>query len=565
MHQIRIMAYALLALALSAVALSAAPVATAAPIRISVIPGSNGVVHAISEPDSQGTRYLGGGFTAFDSWGTGGGGLVDNQTGLVNASFPKVTGTVWASAADGSGGFYIGGLFTAVNGTTRNNLAHINSDGSLDTWNPIANGAVYSLAVSGTTVYLGGAFTTIFQSPRNNVAAVNSTTGAVLSWNPDANSTVRSIAVSESNVYLGGNFTTIGGTTRNKIAAVNNTDGTLTNWNPSATGPFAEFTVIRSIAVSGSTIYLGGAFTAIGGAARNYVAAVNNTDGAATSWNPDANNSVRSIAVSESAVYLGGDFITIGDTTRNNIAAINTDGTLTNWNPNANSTVWSTAVSGSTIYIGGEFTIIGDTTRNNIAAINNTTGAVTSMQLPPAIPAAPIATVQDGKISVSVSPGTAIGGTPGSYTVQTVQDATKTCVVTATTGSCTVTPLTIGTSYTFIAVAQNSGGTSNVSAVSNPVTLPTTVSKAVIPTVKKGKSISLAKINKYAKVKIPKGATVVLTVAKASKKKCAVSKTRVRGIAVGLCKLSIAVTPRATTKVKKPKTVKTQTKVIVIK
>jgi hypothetical protein len=322
--------------------------------------------------------------------------------------------------------------------------------------------------------------------------------------------------------------------------------------------------MIYSTAVSGSTIYIGGDFTAIGGAPRNKVAAIN-TDGTLTNWNPNANSTVKSITVSGSTIYIGGDFITIGDTTRNNVAAINTDGTLTNWNPNANSTVWSTAVSGSTIYIGGEFTTIGDTTRNNIAAINNTTGAVISMQLPPATPAAPIATAQDGKISVSVSPGTAIGGTPSSYTVQTVQDATKTCVVTATTGSCTVTSLTIGTSYTFIAVAQNAGGISSVSAVSNLAILPTTVSKAAIPTVKKGRTISFAKINKYAKVKIPKGATVVLTVAKASKKKCSVSKTKVRGIAIGLCKFSIAVTPRATTKVKKPKTIKTQTKVIVIK
>ena len=130
--------------------------------RISVEPGPNNEVYAISGPDSNGTRYLGGAFTAFDAWGTGGGALVNASTAAVDPAFPKVTGTVYASASDGNGGFYIGGSFSAVDGVTRNNAAHINADGSLDlTWNPNLNSRVYALATSGQTVYLGGNFTTV--------------------------------------------------------------------------------------------------------------------------------------------------------------------------------------------------------------------------------------------------------------------------------------------------------------------------------------------------------------------------------------------------------------------
>ncbi|MEI8397915.1 MAG: hypothetical protein WCG33_02080, partial [Actinomycetes bacterium] len=82
---------------------------------------------------------------------------------------------------------------------------------------------------------------------------------------------------------------------------------------------------------------------------------------------------------------------------------------------------------------------------------------------------------------------------------------------------------------------------------------------------KKGKTISFATINKSAKISIPKGATVVLKVAKSSKSKCSVVKTTVKALAVGTCSLTVAVTPRATTKVKKPKTVTRSTKVIVTK
>ena len=247
----------------------------------------------------------------------------------------------------------------------------------------------------------------------------------------------------------------------------------------------------------------------------------------------------------------------------------------------------SIAVSGSTIYVSGYFTTIGGTTRNGIAAVNNTDGAVVSMQLPPATPATPVATAQNGDISVAVTKGTAIGGTPSSYVVRSVKDATKSCTVTGSTGSCTVSSLANETSYTFIAVATNDGGSSSASVASNavtpkpavvttttvpvattttiPVVTTTTIPKVITPTVKKGKSISFATINKSAKILIPKGATLVLTVPKSSKSKCSVSKTTVKALAVGTCVLSVAVTPRATTKVKKPKTVVTKTKVIVTK
>ena len=100
---------------------------------------------------------------------------------------------------------------------------------------------------------------------------------------------------------------------------------------------------------------------------------------------------------------------------------------------------------------------------------------------------------------------------------------------------------------------------------STPTTPTTMVLKIVTPTVKKGKSISLSTINQSAKIVIPKKATVVMTVSKASKTICSVSKTTVKALAVGTCSLIVAVTPQATTKVKKPKTVKTPVEVIVTK
>ncbi len=422
--------FATAAVASIVVLLSFASVAQAID-RISVLPGFNGPVNAISEPDSNGTRYLGGDFTSFDAWGTGRGALVGASSGDVNPSFPKVTGggdSIYATAADGSGGFYIGGYFTCIGPNTsglcdgaddvpRNRAAHINADGSVDpSWNPNLNGGVQAIAVSGSNVYLGGNFTTVGGATRNRAAAVGTdgtltgwnpnldggvlaigvsgsnvylggyftivggaarnyaaavgTDGTLTSWNPDLNNRVNAIGVSGSNVYLGGNFTTVGGATRNRAAAVG-TDGALTSWNPNLNSD------VNAIGVSGSNVYLGGYFTTVGGAARNYAAAVG-TDGTLTSWNPNLNNRVTAIGVSGSNVYLGGDFTTVGAATRNGAAAVTTDGagTLTDWNPNLNNIVRAIGVSGSNVYLGGEFSTVGGTARNYAAAVT-TDGAGT--------------------------------------------------------------------------------------------------------------------------------------------------------------------------------------------
>jgi hypothetical protein len=101
--------------------------------RISITQGPNSTVRTISEPDANGTRYVGGAFTAFDPWGTGAGALVGTTADAVIPTFPKVNGgNVNAAAPDGSGGFYIGGTFTSVDGTARSRAAHINADGNAD-------------------------------------------------------------------------------------------------------------------------------------------------------------------------------------------------------------------------------------------------------------------------------------------------------------------------------------------------------------------------------------------------------------------------------------------------
>src|SRR5206468_498790 len=125
----------------------------------------------------------------------------------------------------------------------------------------------------------------------------------------------------------------IGGAARERLAAINASTGAATSWDPSANG------YIAAIAVSGSTVYAGGVFngtSSIGGADRNHIAAIDAATGNATSWNPNANGDIAALAVSGSTVYAGGNFFStssIGGEDRNFIAALNgTTGHATSWN-----------------------------------------------------------------------------------------------------------------------------------------------------------------------------------------------------------------------------------------
>ena len=330
-----------------------------------------------------------------------------------------------AAVGDGAGGYYIGGQFTQVGGISRNSIAHILADGSVDpAFDPNASNyytpTVNAIAVSGSTVYVGGAFYFIGGQDRTYIAALDASSrpchglepargrpslrsrrlrlhclrrrglqhhrravpqphrrsdassGAATAWNPYADSTVSALDVEGSTVYAGGLFTSIGGQDRNYIAALDATSGAATAWDPHANS------TVNSLAVSGSTVYVGGQFSSIGGQARNDIAALDATSGVATAWDASADGPVYTLAVAGSTVYVGGTFTLIGGASRTDRAALDaTSGAATTWQANAASRVDVLAVSGSTVYAGGEFTSIGGQTRNLIAALD-TSGVCTA-------------------------------------------------------------------------------------------------------------------------------------------------------------------------------------------
>jgi len=114
---------------------------------------------------------------------------VHAQTGPLDPAFdPKPNGAVAALAVQGDGGLIIGGGFTQVGMTSRNRIARLNPDGSVDpNFDPGTgpNGSVSAIAVqSYGKILIGGQFSDVSGTPRGGLASLFSGGGLDASFNP---------------------------------------------------------------------------------------------------------------------------------------------------------------------------------------------------------------------------------------------------------------------------------------------------------------------------------------------------------------------------------------------
>src|SRR5438552_3128033 len=138
---------------------------------------------------------------------------------------PNANGAVNVVVVQPDGKILIGGDFTTLspNGgvaVTRNRIARLNPDGTLDTaFNPNANSSVLAIAVQADgKILVGGDFfgaNSIGGQARNYIARLDATTGLADSFNPNPNLDVSPIAVqADGKILAGGSFSSIGGQTR---------------------------------------------------------------------------------------------------------------------------------------------------------------------------------------------------------------------------------------------------------------------------------------------------------------------------------------------------------------
>jgi hypothetical protein len=313
---------------------------------------------------------------------------VDIETGQVLPWAPELDSSVRAIQWHG-GAVYVGGTFTSINGVSRSGIAALDPvTGSASAWNPHLDGTngggaeIRSLMINNSAAFVGGWFSSIGGTGRNNVAALNLVTGQATSWNPNADGPVTALASDGTVIFAGGNFNQIGGQPRGKIAALDPISGAATGWQANANSS------VMDIEIRGGLMYVGGLFTTMAGQPRSRLAALDVTSGALTSWDPHAGSAVYALSANATQVYVGGALKSIGGKTRNRLAALDvTSGTALDWNPSVdNGFVESVALLGNSLYVGGFFTSVGGLARNGLAKVDLVSGSVSSWNPSPVIP-----------------------------------------------------------------------------------------------------------------------------------------------------------------------------------
>ncbi len=343
-----------------------------------------------------------------------------NADGSLDAAFnPNVDRTVLALALQGDGKIIVGGGFTklqpngAAAATSRNALARLNPDGSLDdSYDPNANNGVTKVVVQADgKVIAGGYFTTVAPNGAggyttvSHIARFNTDGSYDTAFNPSISGNIMALAVqSNGGVLIGGTFASVQSTRRTYVARLN-PDGTLDN----VFDPSTNYTVFAIAEQSDGSILLAGNFTQLrpnfanAPTTRRGLARINLNGTLDSDFSPDTNGRVLALLVQpDGKALLGGSFTSLGGVTRNFVARLNVDGTLdTGFDPNLNGQVNTLALQADgKILVGGGFTTVKGAARLRLARLNADGTLDGSFEPNPDSAINAIAVQSDGKILI---------------------------------------------------------------------------------------------------------------------------------------------------------------------
>lgn len=238
--------------------------------------GANTNVFAVAlQPD--GKILIGGNFTAYD-------GVPRKSIARLNANgsldtsfdpFQGPSGNVLGLAVQPDGRVVIVGIFSAVNGVPRRNVARLNADGSLDgSFDPagtgVSNMATTVALQSDGRVLVGGYFWPV--APFRNITRLmpDGTADPSFQVGSGADGSVDDIALQpDGRILIGGLFTDFNGVPRSGIARLN-ADGSLDNTFDPGTGVAGS---LQEVSVLGDgKVLIGGAFTSYNGIQRRCLA-----------------------------------------------------------------------------------------------------------------------------------------------------------------------------------------------------------------------------------------------------------------------------------------------------
>jgi len=259
---------------------------------------------------------------------------------------------VFALELQPDGYILVGGGFTQNGRTSRNGIARLKPDGTLDTtgFDPGtgANDTVEALALQPDgKVVISGRFTTVNGTNHIAVARLNGNGSLDGAFHPafvaGANNIISALALqADGKILIGGAFSPAGTGSPAYVARLN-ADGTV---DPGFTVPFIADNIrstpsVQSLALQADgRVLIGGQFTTVGSAGRNGIARLNANGSPDLTFDPGPGTGpgtidrglyrgVYSIAMQpDGKILAAGDFTNIVGATRYYVARLNTNGSL---------------------------------------------------------------------------------------------------------------------------------------------------------------------------------------------------------------------------------------------
>jgi uncharacterized delta-60 repeat protein len=304
------------------------------------------------------------------------------DTGFTSPNFAANSSSIRVILVQPDGKLFIGGQFTISGTPSLNGIARFNADGTFDTtFTPgvgVSGGLVVAAKLqSDGKIVIAGQFGQVSGTTRNDLARLNADGTLDTGFDPGTgvDGAIADLLIQpDGKIVIGGGFTQVNGTFRLNFARLN-ADGTLdTGFNP-ILGP--ELPVTSLVLQPDGRILLGGTFSTFSGIARAGIARASASGLIDIFFNPNTQTDgfVDAIAVqSDGKAVIGGFFSSVGNATRNNLARLNADGTLdTAFNSSGGvlGTVSTVVIqSDGKILIGGLFVSVAGTTRNSLARLN---------------------------------------------------------------------------------------------------------------------------------------------------------------------------------------------------
>lgn len=294
-------------------------------------------------------------------------------SGRIDTTFKPGTGTassgyVFQIAVQPDGKIILAGGISSYNGVTRNKIARLHPDGSLDTsfTTGVINGTIRALALQPDgKVLIGGEFTFCNNRQANRLARLNADGSTDLSFltSNAADNRIQDIQVlPQGQILITGSFSTYNGTARYAVARLNS-NGTL---DPTFNIGFMNQEVMTAVRRPDGKFLIGGYFNTVGGRTNNLVAQLHSNGTVDTTFRSSIDYNISMIVHSislqpDGKIIAGGSFTTVNGVTNQGIVRLNPDGSHDMKFKNGtgtNYTVYASALqSDGRVIIGGQFNI----------------------------------------------------------------------------------------------------------------------------------------------------------------------------------------------------------------